>query len=100
MGLFSLEKRRLLGDLAAAFQSLKGPYRKPGKELFIRAYSIIMKGNDFKLEEGTFRLDNRKKFFTVRGVKHWNRLHRDVVDAPSLKAFEARLDGAVSNLVW
>ena len=59
-----------------------------------------MRGNDFKLEEGRFRLDIRKTFFTVRVVRHWNRLPKDVVDAPTLEAFKARLDGALSNLVW
>ena len=55
--------------------------------------------NGFKLEEGTFRLDTRKKFFTVRLVGHWSRLPREVMDFPSLEAFKARLDGALSNLV-
>ncbi|KFQ92195.1 hypothetical protein Y956_00149, partial [Nipponia nippon] len=43
--------------------------------------------------------DIRKKFFTVRVVRHWSRLPREAVDAPSLAVFEARLDGALSNLV-
>ncbi|KFR12196.1 hypothetical protein N306_13526, partial [Opisthocomus hoazin] len=55
--------------------------------------------NGHKLKEGRFRLDIRKKFFTMRVVKHWNRLPREVVDAPSLAVFKARLDGALSNLV-
>ncbi|KFQ96781.1 hypothetical protein Y956_02298, partial [Nipponia nippon] len=52
-----------------------------------------------KLREGRFRLDIRKKFFTMRVVRHWNRLPREAVDAPSLELFKARLDGALSNLV-
>ncbi|KGL88367.1 hypothetical protein N301_13078, partial [Charadrius vociferus] len=55
--------------------------------------------NGFKLEEGRFRLDIRKKFLTTRVVRHWNRLPREAVDAPSLEVFKARLDGALSNLV-
>ncbi|KFP16871.1 hypothetical protein Z169_07805, partial [Egretta garzetta] len=55
--------------------------------------------NGFKLKEGRFRLDIRKKFFMMRVVRHWHRLPREAVDAPSLEAFKARLDRALSNLV-
>jgi len=57
------------------------------------------RGNGFKLEEGRFRLDIRKNFFTVRVVKHWNRLPSRDVNAPSLEAFKAGPDGALNNLV-
>jgi len=33
-------------------------------------------------------------------VKPWPRLPREVVDAPSLEMLKARLDGALSNLIW
>jgi len=64
LGLFSLEKSRLLGDLISAFQYLEGAYKKAGEGLFTRACS------DFELKESRFRLDTRKKFFTMRVVKH------------------------------
>ena len=99
LGLRSLEKRRLQGDLTAAFQYLKGAYRKDGEGLFTRVCSDRSRGNGSKLKEGRLRLDIRKKFFTMRVVKHWNRLPREAVAAPSLAVFKARLDGALSNLV-
>jgi len=74
-------------------------YRKAGKGLFMRACSNRMRGNGFKLKESRFRLYIRKIFFSVMSVRRWNRLSSEVVDAPSLEAFKARLDGAVSNLV-
>jgi len=91
--LFILEKRRLRGDLRAAFQYLKGTYRKDGEGLFTRVCSDRTRGNGCKPKDGRFRLDTREKFFTMMVVKHWNRLPREAVDAPSLEVFKARLEG-------
>ncbi|GAB0184881.1 hypothetical protein GRJ2_000953400 [Grus japonensis] len=62
-------------------------------------WSDRTKGDSFKMKEGRFRLDVRNKFFTVMVVRHWHRLAREAVDAPSLEVFKARLDGALGNLV-
>jgi len=74
-------------------------YKKAGEGLFTRACSDRTRGNGFKLTEGRFRLDRRKKFFTMRAVRHWHMLPREAVDAPSLAVFKARVDGALSNPV-
>ena len=92
LDVFSLEKRRLQGDLIASFQYLNGVCKQEGSQLFTRV-------NGFKLREARFRLDIREKFFNERVVRCWNRLPRQVVDAPSLEVLKARLDGALGNLV-
>ena len=53
----------------------------------------------FKLKEGRFRLDVRRKLFTQMVVGHKKRLPREVVDAPSLEVSKTRLDGALGNLI-
>ena len=96
MGLFSLEKRRFWGDLIAAFQYIKGAYKKDEDNLFSFDRTRC---NGFKLREDRFRLDITKKFFTMRVVKHWHGLPRELVNVPSLATFKVRLDGALSNLM-
>ena len=99
LGLFSLERRRLREHLIVAFQYLKGTCKKDGDRLFSRACCNRTRGNGFTLKKGRFRLDIRTTFFMMRVVKHWNRLPREVVDAPSLETFKVSLDGALSNLI-
>jgi len=57
------------------------------------------RGNGFKLKEKRFRLQLRKKFFTQKVMRHWHRLPREAVDAPSLEVFKARLDRALGSLI-
>jgi len=59
--------------------------RKEGEGLFSRVSCDWTRGNGFKLKEERFRLDKRIMSFTVRVVRHWHRLPRDEVGAPSLE---------------
>jgi len=99
LGLFILEKRRLWEDLRAAYQYLKGPARKLERDFLQGPVGTEQGVNGFRLKEGRFRLDIRKKFFTLRLVRPWHRLSSKDVDVPSMAVFKARLDGALSKLV-
>jgi len=89
--LFTLEKRRLRGDLIALYNHLTGG--------ILSVATDRMRGNGLKLHQGRFRLDMKKNLFTERVVRHWTRLLREVVESPSLEGLKKVVDVALQDMV-
>ena len=91
LGLFSLKKRRLRGDLIYAYKYLQHGCQEDGARLSSVVPSNRKKGKGHKLKHRKFCLNTRKNFFPLRVTEPWNRLPREVVESPSLEIFQTRL---------
>jgi len=97
LGLFSLKKGRLRGDLINAYKYLKDGCQEDGAKLFSVVSSNKKRASGHKLKRRKFHLN--MTLFTLRVTEHWNRLPRDVVESPSLEIFKTRLDEVLCSLL-
>ncbi|XP_061490398.1 nuclear body protein SP140-like protein isoform X2 [Rhineura floridana] len=97
LSMFSLEKRRLRGVMIALFKYSKGCQTEEGQDLFLIIPEYRTWNNGLKLQEARFWLNIRKNFLSVRAVRQWNQLPREVVNSPTLEAFKRQLDSHLSG---
>ncbi|CAM5140517.1 unnamed protein product [Natator depressus] len=99
LGLFSLTKRRLRGDMIALYKYIRGINIGEGEELFKLSTSVDTRTNGYKLATRKFRLEIRRRFLTIRGVKFWNSLPREAVGAKDLSGSKIKLDKFMEEMV-
>ncbi|CAM4599933.1 unnamed protein product [Lepidochelys kempii] len=98
LGLFSLTKRRLRGDMIALYKYIRGINTREGEELFKLRTNVDTRTNGYKLATRKFRLEIRL-FLIIRGVKFWNSLPREAVGAKDLCSFKIRLNKFMEEMV-
>jgi len=98
LGLFSLEERRLRGNLKNTYKHLQCGSQEDEAWLFSAVPSNRTGGNGHNLAHRKFHLSTRENFFTMIATEHWSRLLREVVVSP-LEIFKTYLDSLLCNLL-
>ena len=98
LGLFSLERRRLRGDLIEVYKIMKGIDRVNGGKLFPLLEMDRTRGHGLRVRGARYKTNVRGQFFTQRVVGMWNALPSKVVEAGTLGLFKSHLDSHMSGL--
>lgn len=96
--LFSLDQRRLRGNVLAVFSYLKEVKEKTSR-LHLEETSERTRNNGHRLQQDKCSLELRKKILSERMFQHWNRVYRDLVKSPSLDILKTQLDRVVDNMI-
>ena len=99
LGLPSLFYRRARGDMIEVYKILHKVYKLP-YTLLEKAPDVPTRGHSLKLAKNKCRLEVRRNFFSQRVVNNWNSLPEDIVEAPCLNTFKARLDRYWRNYLY
>ncbi|KAF7252393.1 hypothetical protein EYD10_02111 [Varanus komodoensis] len=89
LSMFSLEKKRLRGDIISLYKYLKACHKEEGQDLFLLVPECRTRNNLVKL----------KSFLTVSEKGQWNQLPREVVGSPTLEILKKKLDSHLSGMV-
>ena len=88
----SLSYRRLRGDMITTFKITNGLLDLEPGIFFSLPPHQNTRGHSKKLAKEKARTEKRRATFAPRIVNCWNSLPEPIVTAPSVRAFEARLD--------
>ncbi len=98
LNIFSLERRRLRGDLILAYNIFHGRLDLPHAKFFEAPAKRDLRGHDCKLRHRFFRLLRRKAAISVRLPISWNKLPMEIVNSPTLDTIKRLLDSAWFSL--
>ena len=99
LNLYSLEKRRLRGQLIETFKMLKGVNNIDYRHLFTFSNNRT-RSNGWKLELKRFNTSQCGNFFTYKIAPIWNRLPAEAVNSASVEQFKIELDKVIDTLIW